>query len=463
MVLYYNLPKMGKYVCSRCGKDFKQKSHYESHQNRKKMCENILGRIKELVNQAIQERVENNNSIDNTLNQLKNILEHAEMNENEDDTHIMATPIENTIQLLSNESNKPSSETNHIVDKITQPTDIMAVLDQVLETKTYNDIANYMNVAVGTVKRWKELNSVPPAYQFDLMKYNNVSIDYSQFSYKEKDQFFTPVETAKYCFKVFQNFLRDNNDSDIGYTYIEPSAGDGSFLKVLPAYRTFAVDIEPKAANIQTSDYLTWYPPKDNKYIVFGNPPFGLRGQLALKFINHSAQFADYVCFILPQLFESDGKGVPRKRVKGYNLVHSEKLDTNFYEPNQKEIKINCIFQIWAKNYISDKYTIQSIDNEDVKIYSLSNGGTPSTTRNKDMFYKCDMYIPSTCFGKDNMKYYATFDELPHQKGYGIVFNKNKEEYIEKSKNIIWSDVAFLSTNSAYNIRSSQIMEQFTQ
>ena len=65
---------MGKYVCSRCGKEFKQKSHYESHQNRKKMCENILGKIKELVNQAIQERVENSSSIDNTLNQLKNIL-----------------------------------------------------------------------------------------------------------------------------------------------------------------------------------------------------------------------------------------------------------------------------------------------------------------------------------------------------------------------------------------------------
>ena len=44
-------------------------------------------------------------------------------------------------------------------------------------------------------------------------------------------------------------------------------------------------------------------------------------------FINHSSKFADYVCFILPQLFESDGKGVPRKRVKGLNLIHSEKLE----------------------------------------------------------------------------------------------------------------------------------------
>ena len=77
---------MGKYICSRCGKDFKQKSHYDSHQNRKKMCENILGRIKELVDQAIQERNDNSNSLDNTLSQLKNILEYADV---EDETNII--------------------------------------------------------------------------------------------------------------------------------------------------------------------------------------------------------------------------------------------------------------------------------------------------------------------------------------------------------------------------------------
>ena len=197
------------------------------------------------------------------------------------------------------------------------------------------------------------------------------------------------------------------------------------------------------------------------KYIVFGNPPFGLRGQLALKFINHSASFADYVCFILPQLFESDGKGVPRKRVEGFNLVHSEKLDTSFYEPNKKEVKVNCIFQIWSKKHSSEKYTIQKTDSDVVKIYSLSDGGTPSTTRNKKMFYACDIYIPSTCFGKDNMTYYTTFDNLPRRRGYGIVFNQNKKTNIQKFKNIVWSDVAFLSTNSAYNIRTSQIIEQF--
>ena len=104
-------------------------------------------------------------------------------------------------------------------------------------------------------------------------------------------------------------------------------------------------------------------PPSDGKYIVFGNPPFGLRGHMALKFINHSYDFADYVCFILPQLFESDGKGVPRKRVKGYYLIYSKKVDNIFYSPDNKEIKVNCIFQIWSKYHMNEKYIIKDKKN----------------------------------------------------------------------------------------------------
>ena len=70
-------------------------------------------------------------------------------------------------------------------------------------------------------------------------------------------------------------------------------------------------------------------------------------------------------------------------------------------------------------------------------------------------------YIPSTCFGKENMKYYESFDTLPGRKGYGVVFNVNIEENTQKFKSTDWSNVAFLSTNSAYNIRSSQISNVF--
>jgi len=346
---------------------------------------------------------------------------------------------------------------------IQTPNKLLNLLDTLLKDKSYKEIAEELNIASGTVKRWKELDNVPESYNFELMKLANIKIDYSKFTYKDKDQFFTPVETAKYCHNKMLEILAKNQEKEEEFTYIEPSAGSGNFLKILPENKTIAVDIEPKCESIIEADYLKWLPTdKTAKYIVIGNPPFGLRGQMALKFINHSYEFAEYVAFILPQLFESDGKGVPRKRVVGFHLLHSEKLDTDFLEPSGKQIKINCIFQIWSKNHENDTYKVKKINTDIMKIYSLSDGGTPSTTRNKDMFDKCDIFIPSTCFGKENMRYYESFDTLPRKKGYGILFNLQKQENIQKFKEIDWTKIAFLSTNSAYNIRSSQIAELFT-
>ena len=347
------------------------------------------------------------------------------------------------------------------------PVDLLLLLNNIIETKSDSYIAENLNVALGTVRRWIELNNVPKSYTFDLMKLANIKIDYTKFTFKEKDQFFTPTQTAKYCYSQFITILKKYEEFEKDYIYIEPSAGNGNFLKILPSDRRIGLDIEPRNDEIITGDFLDFYPPiKNKKYIVIGNPPFGLRGQLALKFINHSNKFADYVCFILPQLFESDGKGVPRKRVKGFNLIHSEKIETDFESPDGKLLKVECIFQVWSKFHINTDYNILVDDNCEIKIYSLSDGGTPSTTRNKKMFDKCDAYIPSTCFGKDTMKYYSSFNELPRKKGYGVVFNvdeKTKLEKIEKFINIDWSNIAFLSTNSAYNIRTSQIVGQFKE
>jgi hypothetical protein len=43
------LTKMVKYSCKRYGKEFSQKSHYDSHNRRKTPCENNADKIKALV------------------------------------------------------------------------------------------------------------------------------------------------------------------------------------------------------------------------------------------------------------------------------------------------------------------------------------------------------------------------------------------------------------------------------
>jgi len=352
------------------------------------------------------------------------------------------------------------NKTDIIITSNTQNYNLLDILNGLFTKYSLNELAKELNVATGTITRWIELNDIPKNYEFDILKLSNIQINYSNYSTKEKDQFFTPIETAVKCFEIFTLVIKIYGEKPNDFKYIEPSAGDGRFLQVLPS-DTIALDIEPRHPSVINADYLNWYPNENNNFVVFGNPPFGLRGHTALKFINHSFNFADYVCFILPQLFESDGKGVPRKRVKGYNLIHSTKLLSDFYEPCGNRIKINTIFQIWSKNHNNNLYDIIDYTNDKMKIYSMSDGGTISSTRNKDMIGKCDIYIPSTCFGKENIKCYMNFEDLPGKKGYGIVFTCDKINMINKMLNIEWDKIAFLSTNSAYNLRSSQIYALF--
>ena len=351
------------------------------------------------------------------------------------------------------------TEKKHPVVRAAPPESNLQLLVECLKTKSLKEVAEALTLCVGTVKRWVELKDVPIQYTFDLRKLLSREIDYKAYSSALKDQFFTPKELAEKCWATFK---REVPISIENYTFVEPSAGNGSFLTILPP-GSIGLDIEPRAPGIEKGDYLTWRPADTSKrYIVIGNPPFGLRGHLALNFINHSHSFADYVCFILPQLFESDGKGSPRKRVKGYNLIYSEGLTADFSTPENQPVKINGVFQIWSKYTSNPAYTLRPHSEEVLKVYSLSDGGTVATTRNKAMIGKCDIYLPSTCFGKEAMRVYSSFHDLPGKKGYGVVFVSDKQESIEKAKGIDWASISFLSTNSAYNLRTSIIVSQFS-
>ena len=283
-------------------------------------------------------------------------------------------------------------------------------------------------------------------------------------SFKIKDQFYTKPKVAEYCFSKFKEVAKDLEVDLTKYTYIEPAAGCGCFYQILPKKQRIGIDIDPKKygdienKGIIKSNYLEWYPKnKNKKYIVIGNPPFGLRGKLALSFINKSYLYADMVAFILPQLFNSDGKGVAGKRVIGYRLAHSEYLPPDsFMYPDGTDIKINTVFQIWTKiNTNKIKIKPPKTCNDFVNIFSLSDGGLPANTRNKEMIGKCDVYLPSTTFS--GMKVYDSFYDLPNKRGYGVIIKKNKREIKNILSNADWEKIAFFSTNSALNLRRSII------
>jgi len=68
---------MVKYSCERCGKEFSQKSHYDSHNKRKTPCENNADKIKVLIDKAVEEKLQE-------LNNKKIIVENEVANVNID-------------------------------------------------------------------------------------------------------------------------------------------------------------------------------------------------------------------------------------------------------------------------------------------------------------------------------------------------------------------------------------------
>jgi len=68
---------MVKYSCEQCGKEFSQKSHYDSHNIRKTPCENNADKIKALVDKAVEEKLKE-------LNNTKLIVENEEVIVNTD-------------------------------------------------------------------------------------------------------------------------------------------------------------------------------------------------------------------------------------------------------------------------------------------------------------------------------------------------------------------------------------------
>ncbi|MEZ0180444.1 SAM-dependent methyltransferase ['Camptotheca acuminata' phytoplasma] len=247
-------------------------------------------------------------------------------------------------------------------------------------------ILNFLQVHKGTIKRWEKQKSIPKNYDTDLKKiikqieFEYPHIDTVKFqknhltNERKFDEFYTTHKIALNCFEILKNKISELKLNFDEYNLIEPSSGNGSFYNLLPPNKITGVEINPNInKNYIIQNYLDFVPETKTKNIVFGNPPFGLRGNLALRFINHSYQFADIVAFILPLLFESDGKGTPKKRVIGFKLIYSEKLPLSSFEyPSGKKVKVATIFQIWTKinNDLIKPLKIKTANNF-IKVYSL--------------------------------------------------------------------------------------------
>jgi len=163
------------------------------------------------------------------------------------------------------------------------------------------------------------------------------------------DEFYTKLNVARDCLSFIKNFV-DISTKDI---IIEPSAGDGSFIKgiksLCPNY--LFLDVNSERKDILKQDYLTldvgYIADKYRKCHVIGNPPFGRQSSLAIKFIKKSCEYCDTISFILPRSFKKES----RKKFFPLNfyLKFEQDLPSNSFLINNQSHDVPCVFQIWEK------------------------------------------------------------------------------------------------------------------
>jgi hypothetical protein len=179
--------------------------------------------------------------------------------------------------------------------------------------------------------------------------------DTGKFRTNTKDQYYTKLTVAKDCVDCIIAKFPSSSE----YQWVEPSAGNGSFLKALPnGIQHVGIDLDPKMDGVLKGDFLTWESTSQMKKVFFGNPPFGKQGSLAKAFIQHAAKYATIIAFILPKSFvkPSMSRAFPTK----FHCILEKELPKDSFEVNKVAYDVPCIFQIWEKQS-EDRLTSEAV------------------------------------------------------------------------------------------------------
>lgn len=157
------------------------------------------------------------------------------------------------------------------------------------------------------------------------------------------DQYYTCQKVAQKLYGVFQEYFDPNQ-----YLLVEPSAGTGSFLKLLP-HGSLGFDVDPKHPGILTADFLTVEIHSERKVATIGNPPFGRNASMAVRFFNHAARQASVIALILPRTFRK--VSIRNRLDRSFHLLHEEAVPRDAFMFRGQPFHVPTVFQIWERRH----------------------------------------------------------------------------------------------------------------
>lgn len=205
----------------------------------------------------------------------------------------------------------------------------------------------------------------------------------------QNDAYYTPKELAYTLCRKTIEIIGDKNIYDV----IEPSAGCGAFSDFFEECESY--DIDPKRDYIVKADFLTVPLIYRKGRLFIGNPPFGYRNNLAIKFYNRCCELGDYVAFVLPISQLNNNLQFYR-----FDLIYSCDLGVIEYSG----VPLHCCFNIYKRPESGKFNPKPDITLKDVTIIEhRRKTGNYATAQNKTIAPNFDYAMcnwGSGCLGK---------------------------------------------------------------
>ena len=243
----------------------------------------------------------------------------------------------------------------------------------------------------------------------------------------ENDKYYTSPELAEYCVKKTKEIIGEDNIAE----YVEPSAGCGVFLDYLNK-PYLAYDIEPEDGRVVKADWLEVNLDYKKGRCIIGNPPFGSRNTLSVRFFKKSILLADYIAFILPisQLNNN-------QQMYEFDLIYSEDLGKREYSDRV----VHCCFNIYKRpmNGLNKK---QNYKLKDVVITEFrSKKASLDSQEEYDLLFCFWGAIGNICNKGD----------YSHIMGIKVYNEQYKEKVVKILSNVNWFDkYQFVATPALY-------------
>ena len=163
------------------------------------------------------------------------------------------------------------------------------------------------------------------------------------------EQFYTPRKLAAELVETALPHLPRASET----TFLEPAAGNGSFVEALSeaeAHKVIALDRYPAIPSIQQADFLKSEFAETN-LVTITNPPFGRNNALSIPFFNHAAKFSQTICFVVPRSWRK--WSVTNRLDLRFHLIHDSDVfvsyEDNAGNPIRQKNGLRTCFQIWQR------------------------------------------------------------------------------------------------------------------